>query len=295
MSCALFLAQVAIGADSLDFRTNTSFSLPPQHERGFGLFPEVSTFATHTIYLLAVLTVFWCSSRESKTDRLSGVIPMLFIAVTCLFLSKSSSVLIVLPAILIMAYLKGRPLTYRGLLGVVLGTAVLTVALQLYYTEFYLQRAEGSALRSMGLRLITIKTGLSVLENGEAFGVGLGNNEAVTLRAFAVAQEMGFPLLLLPKGVNSFVVARVFEEGWPALFCFGLATFYLLIAILSRFEDAALRCIVVLSLASFLVSLLVTGYRGIYMNWFWISAAPALIDWSKDRVSSVGKDAKCKH
>ncbi|WP_170760010.1 O-antigen ligase family protein [Ruegeria lacuscaerulensis] len=287
VSCVLFLAQIVVGADLLDFRNNTNFSLPPQHGRGFALFPEVSTFATHVIYLLAVLIVAWRSGVIRKFFPYGRTVSLIIIALICLALSKSSSVLVILPAVLLLAYLKGRRLTYKGLLGVLLACGILVIALQLYYSEFYLQRAEGSAMRSIGLRLVTMKTGLSVIENGEIFGVGLGNNEAVTYRSYEVARHMGFPLILLPKGINSFVVARIFEEGWMAILFFGMAAIYLLGAIRSKCEDPWLRCLVALAFASFLVSLLVTGYRGIYMNWFWIAAAPAIVDCVKLRRRGV--------
>ncbi|WP_198945068.1 hypothetical protein, partial [Brevirhabdus pacifica] len=43
-SALLFLAQILRGAETLDFRNNPAFRLPPQYGRGFALMPEVSTF-----------------------------------------------------------------------------------------------------------------------------------------------------------------------------------------------------------------------------------------------------------
>lgn len=277
LSGILFLAQILLGAQALDFRTNRSFSFAPQYERGFALFPEVSTFATHTIYMLGVLVVLW---RAGKFRPLLGkfrIIALVSIALVCLLLSKSSSVILVAPMVLLFAYFKGQSLTTAGLLGAVILSFATVVFLQFYISEFYIDRATSGAIRSIGLRGISILSGLSVLGTGDFFGVGLGNNHMVTERAQEVARDLGFSLILLPKGINSFVVTRIFEEGWPAVLMFALTSYYLVKAAFGDQQAVTIRALVVLAFASFLVSLLVTGYRGLFMNWFWLAAVPSLL------------------
>jgi hypothetical protein len=267
---------MVVGAQQLDFRTNTSFRNPSQYGRGFAIFPEVSTFATHLIYLLGIMLVVRRFRILQRLLKLRKAGLWLLLALTCLAISRSSSVIVIAPIIVAVAYMKGRKLSLSELIGVLAMVGVTMLLLQIYITNFYLDRAQGSAFRSMWLRGITILTGLSVIPNGEIFGVGLGNNGAVTTRAFEVARSLNFSFILLPTGINSFVVARIFEEGWLALIMFGFAFVMLMQVVFRRQSDPALMCLTILALASFLVSLLVTGYRGIYMNWFWLGAAPAL-------------------
>lgn len=119
-------------------------------------------------------------------------------------------------------------------------------------------------------------TGLSVLANGEVFGVGLGNNEQLTLYAHEIARTLNFKFGLVPEGINSFIIERIFEEGWLAVIMFGVAVTMLISALLRQQPDPTVLCFAILALASFLIGFLVTGYRGIYMYWFWLGAAPAL-------------------
>lgn len=287
VSALLFLAQLVFGAQTLDYRTNHSFSLAPQFKRGFALFPEVSTFATHMIYALGVLVVLWRSGKARPMFKWFRLVPSLLIVVLCLLLSRSSSVILVAPIVVVFAYFKGRSLTTAGLLGAVILAAIGVALLQVYLAEFYIDRAGNSAARSIGLRGISMISGISVLGTGDVFGVGLGNNHLITERAYEVAGNLGFTLILLPEGVNSFIIGRIFEEGWPAVLMFGLAGSYLLKSVFGKLHDTSSRALVLLALASMLVSLLVTGYRGIYMNWFWLAAAPALAASSSRSRSSM--------
>ncbi|SLN69242.1 hypothetical protein [Roseisalinus antarcticus] len=277
-SALFFLLQFAVGAETLDFRTNRTFGLVPQYGRGFALFPEVSTFTTHTIYLLAVLIVLWRGGRAyARVFSFGRVVPLILIALACLILSRSSSVVLIAPIMVIVAYFKGRRLGRNGLIGaallVILGSAVLNV----FVTEFYAERFGEGGLRSMYLRGISIVSGLSVLTSGETLGVGVGNNHMITERAWDVARQIGFVLILVPEGINSFVVSRIFEEGWPAALMFLLGAVFVVRAIGQTQPTPYARAFAVLAVGSMLVSLMVTGYRGIYMNWFWLAAAPALI------------------
>ncbi|MEL6914682.1 MAG: hypothetical protein AAFP13_09270 [Pseudomonadota bacterium] len=283
-SSALFLLQVGLGAESLDFRTNDSFSNPPQFGRGFAVFPEVSTFATHQIYFAGVAIVLLRATQVGR-GLLSRPMAWVFLVLvlTCLAMSRSSSVIVVAPIVFAVAFMKGRALSFRNILVLSLAIVLTMVLLQVFLSAFYSDRVAGSALRSIYLRGITMLTGLSVIPNYEVLGVGLGNNDAVTVRAFEVARALNFEFILLPTGINSFVITRIFEEGWLAIVLVGTAITMLARVLLappgdggSWLAEPTLLCFVVLALASFLVSLLVTGYRGIYMNWFWLGAIPAL-------------------
>lgn len=275
ISCFLSFLQISIGS-SLDFRTNTNFSSPIQSGRGYAFFPEASTFATHVIYLLGVSLFALRSGVVKRFFKYGGVAAILILAAVAVTLSRSSSVILIAPAVFVLSYLKGRPMTYTGVLGLLIAAAFVSILLQLYVENFYADRAAGSALRSIWLRGITMLAGFSVIPNGEVFGVGLGNNGEVTTRSFEVARSLGFQLILLPEGVNSFIIARIFEEGWMALLLFIISSFMLFKLAFRGINDPVVGMVLVMAFSSFLISGLVTGYRGIYMNWFWIAAAPSL-------------------
>ncbi len=287
-SMALFLAQILIGADALDFRTNQTFGLPKQYNRGFAFFPEVSTFSTHAIYFLGLLIMF---SGVKSVKRLFpfGRIGILTLAVVvCVLFTRSTSILVIAPAIVAVAYFKGRRLSFNGILGSILMVATATFFLQFYVEFFYAERAASGGIRSAWVRGISIVSGLSVLSNGEVLGVGLGNNHLITQQAVEVARRLNFNLIFVPEGINSFVVTRIFEEGWPAVATFFAATVFLIRVWFTYQIDPYARAFAVLAIASFLVSLSVTGYRGIYMNWFWLAAAPALVDQAGLRRIKIG-------
>lgn len=71
----LFLAQILRGAETLDFRTNPAFRLPPQYGRGFALMPEVSTFAVHG--LIAWEWCWRCGARGNDRRDCGGLAAML--------------------------------------------------------------------------------------------------------------------------------------------------------------------------------------------------------------------------
>ena len=276
-SLILFLLQVIVGAQALDFRTNGNFGLPEQYNRGFALFPEVSTFSTHAIYLLGVLIMFTRTKSVRRLFAFGRVGLLAILVVCCLVFTRSTSVLIVAPLVVAVAYFKGQQLSMKGIFGAVVLTLVATVFLQFYVENFYAERAASGGHRSAWLRGISIVSGLSILSTGEIFGVGLGNNHLISNQAIELARRVGFVLVLVPEGINSLIVSRIFEEGWPAAVLFGVAFSFLIRVWVAFQSDPYARAFCLLAVASMLVSLLVTGYRGIYMNWFWLAVAPALV------------------
>jgi hypothetical protein len=95
-----------------------------------------------------------------------------------------------------------------------------------------------------------------------------------------VARSWGLRLGSLPDGINSHIIKRIFEEGWPA-FCQMALAFYLLIRGRRVVKiSPAMTGLYVLALGACLSALLVTGYRGLYLNWFWLAAAAA---WAAEK------------
>ncbi|MEL7213489.1 MAG: hypothetical protein AAGK92_12560 [Pseudomonadota bacterium] len=275
-SALLFLAQIVFGAQSLDFRTNIAFSLPPHYGRGFALFPEVSTFATHITMAIGVVLALLL---HPATPRQTVLWVALLLFATCLLFTRSTSVIVLAPLMVGVALHTTQTLTLRSLLLVMASTAAIAILLTFFVTVFYADRLDSHAAdRSAAMRLASMLAGLSPLWSGELFGVGIGENHEVRLRAHQMARALDLNFGTLPTGVNSQIIGRIFEEGWPAL----LQMSAMLWALLNRHTRTAARltpataALLTLGIGSLLTALLVTGYRGIYTNWLWIAVAAAL-------------------
>ncbi|MEM9348798.1 MAG: hypothetical protein AAGA47_00935 [Pseudomonadota bacterium] len=270
--------QLAVGAERLDFRTNRNFTLPPQFDRAFALFPEISTFATHLIYLISVSLVYLRSGVRKVFSPAGYVFLILVLGTVALMLTRSSSVLLVAPLAFAVAILVTQKFTTAGIIKLLVAVTLGGLLLLIFFNAYYSDRFENNAaFRSMQLRGITMLVGVSVLGTGEVFGVGVGNNFQVTWRALDLGQQLGFSFITIPSGVNSFIIARIFEEGYGALVQFSASFAILVWAFCQRDKGIVIKALLVLSVASLLVSLFVTGYRGIYMNWFWLIVPAAVL------------------
>lgn len=262
----LALAQFAFGADSLDFRSNTTFRLPPHTGRAFAFFPEVSTLATHL--LLAALIAFTIPHRASW---IAGFGFLATLALT----QSTVALLIAPPALLAAGALHGLDLRRISALGI----ALISVA-AIFWLTFYTPRWEnGAALRSGAMRLASVLGAFGPLASGDWFGAGLGQNGAVTAHAYAIASRLGLQFAQVPQGINSHLATRLFEEGLPALFLMITGGHFFLRAWHHdglRF-DAMQRSLLLLALGSLLSGGFVTGYRTIYTNWLWLAFPAGLL------------------
>ncbi|MGR3573091.1 hypothetical protein [Brevirhabdus sp.] len=273
-SALLFLAQILWGAEALDFRSNPAFRLPPQYGRGFALMPEVSTYAVHALMALAATLVLLLHRLPSAVRRaLWGLV--LLLGITLPF-TRSSSVLLLLPPFAMLALMLTRRFDRNTVLLAGIGAGILALVLWGFTSFFYAERLSNAAAgRSAAMRLASILGGLSPLGSGELFGLGIGENAAVTHRAYEAAQHYGLSFGSLPQGVNSQIIGRIFEEGWPALLHLALAA-----ALLARarrgLPTAGARALFMMGVAGFAMALLVVGYRGIYTTWLWLGLAAGL-------------------
>ncbi len=293
LSGLLFAAQMLLGAEDLDFRTNVFFQLPPHYGRGFAIFPEVSTFACHFILLLGVFLIY---SLAPATDRGSRPLLLFIVALmlAVLMLTRSSSLLLVAPMVVSFAvYCTTRP-TLNGLLITFLLTAVAALVLSTFLAAFFGEQLESaSASRSAAIRLSSVIGGVSVLGSGEVFGVGLGNNDLVQRRAFDATRGFGLSNRRLPTGVNSLVVGRIFEEGWPALVQLLYSLILLIKAARRKSMQPIEKCLLLIGFGSLLISFFVIGYRGIYANWLWLAVPVALLAGQHQTQDSSAKRGVC--
>lgn len=277
LSAMLFFAQLVFGAELLDFRSNTAFSLPPQYGRGFALFPEVSTLAVHLNLVLAVCLALIFHDETPRALRQRAVFVALLM-VMALMLSRSTSFLLIAPVTSCLAIAKAQKLRPRALLHLLAFATVAAAILFVFLTQFYDLRLQSSAApRSAQMRLASMLAGLTPLQTGEVFGVGLGENHEIARRAYDISRSLGLRFGQLPQGVNSQVIARVFEEGWPAVLNLSVAL-AILLRVLTRFSrDPVVTALTIFAFGSFLMAGLVTGYRGIYTNWIWLALPAGLL------------------
>lgn len=277
ISLGLFFAQIIFGAERLDYRSNPGFSLPPQYGRGFALFPEVSTFASHMNLLLALcLTMALHPATQTRTRRRFWWLALTIL--TALMLSRSTSFLLVAPLLCVLAVAQVHPLRPALLMRLMLAAVLAAGVLYAFVTGFYAERLESaSASRSIQMRLASILAGLSPLWQAEYFGVGLGNNHEIARRAYDIAHALDLRFGQLPTGVNSQIVARIFEEGWPAILNLMAALAALITGLRHRFRDPVMAALMVFAAGSALTAGMITGYRAIYTNWLWLSVPAGLL------------------
>ncbi len=277
-SAVLFLAQIAVGAERLDFRTNLAFSLPAQYGRGFALLPEVSTFATHAAMGLAMCVGLILHPQGGRVVSRRAAFGLAGLLCVALMFTRSTSFLLVAPVLCLLAVTQARRLDLATLARLALGLAIAAGLLAVFFLNFYADRLEtASATRSASMRLASVLGGLSPLWSGEVFGVGLGENHEIQRRAFDIGRHFGLNFGQLPQGVNSQIVARIFEEGWPSVLNIALGLGLMARLLLQRHRDPVVTALAILAAGSFLTALLVTGYRGIYTNWLWLALPAGLL------------------
>lgn len=271
MSVALFWAQILWGARAYDFRNNMSFRLPPQFERGFALFPEVSIYATHAAILVGLCAVLILDRRvRGIWVTLASTIGTC--ALVSLFWTQSTSVFVMLPLVIAFSALASARSHQAVRIGTVAVTVIFLVA---YFMGPYADRlASTSALRSGDLRLSSILGAITPVLHGQFLGVGVGNNEQVARYIFSAAHDWGIMPVRIPQGISSHIFTRIFEEGVPAIVAMALAVFGgLRRSNLDVSPD--FRMIWLLILGSAISAFFITGYRGIYTNWIWLAAVGA--------------------
>lgn len=274
-SALLFLAQILWGAEGLDFRSNPAFRLPPHYGRGFALMPEVSTYAVHALMALGVVLLLLLHRLPTAPRR--ALLALAGLLGGTLLFTRSSSVLLLLPLFAMLALALARRFDRNSILLAGAGAGLLALALWGFTSFFYAERLSNAAAgRSAAMRLASILGGLSPLGRGEVFGLGVGENAAVTRRAHEAAQHYGLSFGNLPQGVNSQIIGRLFEEGWPALLHLGLAA-ALLAHARRGLPTAGARALYLMGIAGFAMALLVVGYRGIYTTWLWLGVAAGLL------------------
>jgi len=289
VSVLLFIAQISFGAEGLDWRNNPAFRLPPQYGRGFALFPEVSTFASHIAIVCAMMFALVMHLKTSAVNRRRAIILLLLSGGTLLF-SRSTTVLVLVPLLGVTALMLTTRLTLNTLLISFALIVFLSLFMVYFLQVFYFERLEtNSAGRSISMRLASMLGGLSPLSSGEMFGVGIGENHQVARRAYTAAHEFGLQFGKLPDGVNSQIIGRIFEEGWPAVIQFGIAAWLLIRCRIPCRQTPEMTALYVLAVGSFLTAFMISGYRGIYTNWFWLAASAA---WASSVVRRAGINIK---
>ncbi|MBV0911119.1 hypothetical protein [Anianabacter salinae] len=272
----LFAAQIVLGSETLDFRDNFAFRLPAQYGRAFALMPEVSTYAVHAILAASIATAFLVHPASRQRTRLVALPLAIGLAAT-LVLTRSTGVIVLLPVTLVLALVIATRASANALTLMLICVCAMAVLLIAYVETVYVERlASASAERSGAMRLASMLGGVSVLATGDLFGVGIGQNHEIARYAYETARTLGLSFGALPDGVNSQVIGRIFEEGWPAVLHLGLAG-AILVRSMRRWPDPGRAAIALLAAGSALAATGILGYRGLYTAWIWLALPAGLL------------------
>ncbi|QQS26031.1 MAG: hypothetical protein IPM43_06680 [Actinomycetota bacterium] len=277
LNCAVAAVQGVLGSAALDLRNNTNFSLPPQLQRVYGLFPEASGLSIMLQVLVALLIA---NELTANPARLAPLLrrPLIVAAVVCLGLTRSSSVFVTLPLLVVLAVVKAPTRPSRKLLATVVALAVVPLLAAVYVSGAYGQRIEqGSGFRSAAGRYSTVSAAVDAALRDPIAGVGLGENTQVTAAAALRAQGLGTGAIQVSDGINSVTATRLYEEGIFAFAGTALALYGLARLLARRLGPLDHLMFVVLA-GSFLAATVVSGYRGFYFTWLWY-LTPVAVGW----------------
>jgi hypothetical protein len=284
-TAVLCLMQAVLPRSLVDFRNNLSFRLPPQDNRSFGLFPEASVAATSLTFAIAtaVSGLLFRTVRERflELGPLRGRAWAAFLAVlfvAALVTTRSTSVLVMLPALVAMASFR----FFRGSLGkkiafLSIGAVALAIGGTFYYLEVYSVRMENSAAMYSGTdRLVSILGAYEKLRDSNFLGAGLGANNDIADYAARAAGELQLQTVGEINGVNSFVFGRCLEEGVVMIVVFAVVIFRIVRAAFSRERHATSGVMALLAVDTLFSAFWVAGYRGLLMSWLLIPLGMSL-------------------
>lgn len=254
---SLLLAFVQIGSEGAigDFRNNIVFALPDQAQRGVALMPEVSTLSAAVCLYIGLLLM-------SKSLSAKGTLLQLTLAALYLAQSGSKAAILFLPLVILSSlWAHHIPRRTKIMALCLVGVVSLSAAL----TSLTTRNATGAAERSAQMRAATILASLDPIATGELIGHGIGAQSEITAEALRIARSHGLRFGQLPKGVNSFVTSSIYEQG-------------ILFAVLTMITACALwyngchtpprdSILSWFGLWCWMASLMIIGYRGIYLNW----------------------------
>lgn len=282
-------------AFAFDPRTNLNFSTP-HYSRAYGWFAEPSLLAANTLMSLccSIILVRLGDDRLAMhpvMSRRSVQALLTVITVGVIVPTVSSSVIFLMPLLLTIVYLYTIRKGTVGSIITMLAFIVLLVCVILAFWLFvYSPRRAGEVATGWGsivLRFAGFLSPIYMIREGNLLGVGLGNNHQVLGYYSEAMALLGYEwvymsawLPVLPAGITSSIIQRIFEEGIFSILSISLGLYYLCkVAIVRPRRDAFGTSMFILSLASCVLGLFITGYRGIYTIWFWYMVPAALLDW----------------
>ncbi|MFN3147470.1 MAG: hypothetical protein ACE368_20560 [Paracoccaceae bacterium] len=199
-------------------------------------------------------TCFWrwrwgwrwrCAGHRRRARRAAAGVVLLCLC--ALILSRSTSVLVVLPPLAVLVLARTSRASVNALVLAGLASLALAGLIALFLQSVYAERLEtDAATRSAAMRLASAWVGWPLVD-GQVFGVGIGND------AWCVARLRGgapaCPQLRPPaRGGNAQIVGRIFEEGWPAVAHLCAAGWLLALVLARGGGPVALACLAAASL-----------------------------------------------
>jgi hypothetical protein len=297
VSSIVGVCQFLLGPQYFNFINNKNFSLIPV-KKAFGFTPEASILAGLLVIAIAVVLFLLkrkdCRNYFRKFHNKSLIVSqnklllLLMILVTGFIATLSSSVIVVLPIVIMYLYVKMYNVE-KLLKTIFTEGLVFVVIILVFYFGFWENRWEtGDASGSMVMRAASMIAALETFFQNWLIGVGLGNtSEAVTETTTGWIDKI-MPGLPVKSGVDSFPLHLMVEQGIVA---------FLLIVYSVRWGwkginrkmmriNPMLPLLSVILFSSFIVGLLTVGYRGLYHLWLIFPFSVAIHSLFKETAKS---------
>lgn len=241
---------------------NSNYFIVSELHRTSLFTPEPSILAA--IYVIAITLAIYNSFTRIE-PRIPGSVASYFFLVAGLSTTVSTSMVIVLPPLLLFVF-RVCGVSWRALIRY---AAFGSVVLAAFYFAGYQSRVSGGDSGSSTLlRLASMLGGLYIILQHSVTGLGLGMNknveDSVRLIYFALTHN-----ITNKSGIDSFQIGLMAEMGVsPGLLCIAfLVVSYRTLKRKTNLITDPTRLIAMLGITVSFVSLLTSGYRGLAYCW----------------------------
>jgi hypothetical protein len=295
-SCIVGFFQIALGMHMVRLVNNKNFSLIHGLRKASGFTPEASIFAGLLIIAIMIILVLlteedvrlYCGKFKIATylTKRSWIGLTLLILLSGLFCTLSSSVIFILPFVVLFGYMLLNK--YQRMRTILTAVFLLMLIVITFATIVWSSRSLEDSYGSIVLRFASMVAAVKIAAANWLHGVGLGMLKFMigelihqNIHAWNVGPDLNLWVDSNQKdGVDSFVLHLIAEQGIIILFLFIIALGWILSfryqTKYDKNEHELLKMVSVVAISIFLVSSFTVGYRGLLHSWLLFPCACAI-------------------